>query len=81
MFPKHLRFLMVHYENKLVIGWYIERIGSMTNISVIILIGQEKIHLKRCIEKLAQLEPRQIIVIDSESKDRMRGIVADGRRC
>lgn len=30
----------------------------MTDIVVIILIGQEKIHLKRCVEKLAPLNPR-----------------------
>lgn len=41
----------------------------MTDISVIILIGQEKIHLKRCIEKLAPLEPKQIFLIESQPND------------
>ena len=41
----------------------------MTDISVIILIGQEKIHLKRCIEKLAPLEPKQIFLIESQPDD------------
>lgn len=41
----------------------------MTDISVIILIGQEKLHLKRCIEKLAPLEPKQIFLIESQPDD------------
>ena len=41
----------------------------MTNISVIILIGQEKIHLKRCVEKLAALSPRQIFLVESQPDD------------
>ena len=41
----------------------------MTDITVIILIGQEKIHLKRCIEKLAPLEPRQILLVESQPDD------------
>ena len=40
-----------------------------TDISVIILIGQEKIHLKRCIERLAPLEPRCIWLIESQPDD------------
>lgn len=41
----------------------------MTNISVIILIGQEKIHLKRCIERLAPLEPKCIWLVESQPDD------------
>lgn len=41
----------------------------MTDITVIILIGQEKIHLKRCVEKLAPLEPRQIVLVESQPDD------------
>ena len=41
----------------------------MTDITVIILIGQEKIHLKRCIENLAPLEPRQIFLVESQPDD------------
>lgn len=41
----------------------------MIDISVIILIGQEKIHLQRCVEKLAPLEPRQIFLIESQPDD------------
>lgn len=41
----------------------------MTDIAVIILIGQEKIHLKRCVEKLAPLNPRQIFLVESQLDD------------
>ena len=41
----------------------------MTDISVIILIGQEKIHLQRCVERLAPLEPRQIFLVESQPDD------------
>ena len=41
----------------------------MTDITVIILIGQEKIHLRRCIEKLAPLRPRQIVLVESQPDD------------
>lgn len=41
----------------------------MTDISVIILIGQEKIHLKRCIERLEPLEPRCIYLVESQPDD------------
>ena len=41
----------------------------MTDITVIILIGQEKIHLERCIEKLAPLNPRQIFLVESQPDD------------
>ena len=40
-----------------------------TDIVVIILIGQEKIHLKRCVEKLASLNPRRIFLIESQPDD------------
>lgn len=41
----------------------------MTDITVIILIGKEKIHLKRCVEKLAPLEPKCIWLIESQPDD------------
>ena len=40
-----------------------------TDISVIILIGQEKIHLKRCVERLAPLDPKCIWLIESQPDD------------
>ena len=52
----------------------VEEVGAgrrdpMTDIAVIILIGQEKIHLKRCVEKLAPLNPRQIFLVESQPDD------------
>ena len=41
----------------------------MTDVTVIILIGQEKIHLQRCIEKLAPLEPKCIWLIEPQPDD------------
>jgi len=46
----------------------------MTDISVIILVGQEKIHMQRCVEKLQPLAPRQIFVIESQPPDGTREI-------
>ena len=42
---------------------------TMTNISVIILQKNEALHIKRCLEKLAPLEPWQIFVVDCFSTD------------
>lgn len=42
----------------------------MTDITVIILTGKEELHIGRCLEKLAPLEPRQIIVVESQNGDR-----------
>ena len=39
------------------------------DISVIILQKNEALHIKRCLEKLAALEPRQIFVVDCFSTD------------
>ena len=41
----------------------------MTDISVIILAGQEKLHIGRCLDKLASLEPRQVFVVTSQPDD------------
>jgi len=41
----------------------------MTDISVIILVGQENLHMQRCMEKLATLFPRQIFVVESQEDD------------
>ena len=41
----------------------------MTDITVIILIGQEKIHLERCVKRLAPLNPRQIFLVESQPDD------------
>jgi len=41
----------------------------MTEIAVIILVGQEKIHMRRYMEKLAALAPRQLFVVESSLAD------------
>ena len=41
----------------------------MTDISVIILTKNEKLHIRRCLERLAPLEARQIFIVDCFSTD------------
>lgn len=41
----------------------------MTDIAVIVLTKNEKLHIGRCLEKLVPLEPRQIFVVDCFSTD------------
>ena len=41
----------------------------MTDISVVILQKNEALHIKRCLVRLAPLEPRQIFVVDCYSTD------------
>ena len=41
----------------------------MTNISVIILAGQEMLHIRRCLERLKGLNPRQVFVVESQPSD------------
>ena len=40
-----------------------------TDLAVIILQKNEKLHIQRCLERLAPLEARQIIVVDCFSTD------------
>jgi len=47
----------------------------MSDISDIILTKDEKLHIKRCLERLAPLAPRQIFIIDCFSTDGTREIV------
>lgn len=51
----------------------------MTNLSVIILSKDEKLHIKRCLEKLAPLEARRIFVVDCFSSDGTQRIVEEGQ--
>ena len=37
----------------------------MTDIAVIILTKDVKLHIGRCLERIAALSPRQIFVVDS----------------
>lgn len=46
----------------------------MTDISVVILAGCEEIHIRRCLEKIAALEPKQIFVVESQHGDATRKI-------
>ena len=46
----------------------------MTDLSVIVLVGKEELHIRRCLEKLAPLEPRQVFVVESQKGDRTHEI-------
>ena len=50
---------------------------KMTDISVIILTKDEKLHIGRCLERIAALSPRQIFVVDCFSTDGTQDIVAN----
>jgi len=41
----------------------------MTDIAVIILVGQERLHIRRCLERLRDLNPRSIFVVESQPSD------------
>lgn len=41
----------------------------MTDIAVIILTKNEKLHIGRCLERLAPLEAKQVFVVDCFSDD------------
>ena len=41
----------------------------MIDIAVIILVGQEKLHIVRCLDRLKNLEPRQVFVVESQPSD------------
>ena len=43
--------------------------GMKVDISAVILVGREKLHIKRCLEKLQPLEARQIFVVESQPSD------------
>jgi len=47
----------------------------MTDLAVIILTKNEKLHIGRCLEKLVPLEPRQVFVVDCFSTDETKSIV------
>ena len=49
----------------------------MTDISVIILVGQEKLHIGRCLDKLAALDPRQVFVVTSQPDDGTESIARE----
>ena len=49
----------------------------MVDLAVVILTKNEKLHIGRCLERLAPLEPRQIFVVDCFSTDETQGIAED----
>ncbi|MBQ6328488.1 MAG: glycosyltransferase family 2 protein [Kiritimatiellae bacterium] len=42
---------------------------NVTDLAIVILTKDEKLHIKRCLERLAPLEPRQVFVVDCFSTD------------
>ena len=52
---------------------------KMTDISVIILTKDEKLHIGRCLERIAALSPRQVFVVDCFSTDGTQRIVEEWR--
>ena len=46
----------------------------MTDIAVIILTKDEKLHIGRCLERIAALSPRQVFVVDCFSTDETKSI-------
>lgn len=51
--------------------------SRQTDIAVVILMKNEKLHIKRCLELLALLEPRQVFVVDCFSTDGSDRIAAE----
>ena len=49
----------------------------MTDIAVIILTKNEQLHIARCLERLALLEPRQVFVVDCFSTDATQKLAED----
>ena len=49
----------------------------MIDLAVVILTKNEKLHIKRCLEKLAPLDARQIFVVDCFSTDGSDKTAAD----
>lgn len=52
----------------------------MTDVAVIILTKDEKLHIGRCLERLGPLEARQIFVVDCFSTDGTQGIAENHGR-
>ena len=49
----------------------------MTDIAIIILTKNEKLHIGRCLGRIAALSPRQIFVVDCFSTDGTQRIVEE----
>lgn len=50
----------------------------MTNLSVVILTGNERLHIRRCLERLRPLCPAEVWVVDSESTDGTAELAREG---
>ena len=48
-----------------------------TNLAVIILTYNEKLHIRRCLENVFQLNPKQVFVVDSPSTDGCDRVAAE----
>jgi len=48
----------------------------MTDIAVVILSKNEQLHIKRCLDRLRDLNPRQIFIVDCFSTDETKEIVS-----
>ena len=42
---------------------------TMIDVAVIILVGQEKLHIRRCLERLKPFKPHQLFVVESKPSD------------
>jgi len=49
----------------------------MTDLSVIILVGNEELHIKRCLERLAPLAPRQVFFVESQTGDNTHALAIE----
>lgn len=49
----------------------------MSDISVIVLVGREEVHIRRCLERIAPLKPRQVFVVESQKGDRTHEIATE----
>ena len=49
----------------------------MTDLAVIILTKDEKLHIRRCLERIEPLSPRQVFIVDCLSTDGTQRIVED----
>lgn len=57
-------------------------IMTQTNLTVIILTGNEELHIGRCLEKLRDLNPLQVLVVESQKGDRTHEIAVEhGATC
>ena len=56
---------------------YLEVMGGAMDIAVVILTKDEKLHIGRCLERIAALSPRQVFVVDCFSTDGTQRIVEE----